>query len=340
MFKKKTWLAVLAALALVVLAACGGEESGDSDDTEKEEAPSSITLGSASQGGTYYIYAGGLASIFDEKLDVPTNVEVTGGPVHNMQMVQSGDLTMGLATLGPAYEGYTGEGEWTNGEKLDDVRIAFPMYTTPIIWWSPEGSGIESIEDVKGQRIGVGPSGGTSGTYLPIIHEALELDTDDVQAGASDMTSQMLDGQLDVIGFAAGTPIAAVTELEAQRDLNIFSLTEEQREQVFDMYPYFTEHTVSADAYDSLDEDLETIAMFNFGIVNKSMNSDFVYEMVKTYHESQEELMNTHSAAKEAVEEAILINEEVPLHKGAIKYYEEQGIDLPDSVYPPEYDEE
>ena len=67
------------------------------------------------------------------------------------------------------------------------------------------------------------------------------------------------------------------------------------------------------------------------------MNVDFVYEFVKAYHENNDLMVTTHSSATEAVPEAILLNETVPLHPGAIKYYEEIGIDLPESVYPPEY---
>nr|TXF85637.1 TAXI family TRAP transporter solute-binding subunit [Alkalicoccus halolimnae] len=307
----------------------GGEATGED---APEGAPENINLGSASQGGTYYVYAGGVATMIDQNLDVPVNVEVTGGPVHNMQLVQSGDLNLGFATLGPAYEGYTGTGDWAE-EPLDDVRIAFPMYTTPFKWWALEDSGIESMEDIEGQRVGVGPSGGTSGTYYPIIHESLELNTEDVQTGANDMASQMLDGQLDVIAFAAGTPISILTEIETQRDVNIFGLEGEMREEILDMYPYFYEHTVPGGSYESLPDDMETIAVYNFGIVHKDMDADFVYELVKSYHENNDQLVSTHASAEEATEDAILNNEQVPLHEGAIRYYEEAGIELPEDVY-------
>ena len=74
--------------------------------------------------------------------------------------------------------------------------------------------------------------------------------------------------------------------------------------------------------------------MFNFGVVHKDMNEDFVYEFVKAYHENRENMMVSHQAAEEAVVEAILYNEVMPLHPGAIRYYEEVGIDLPKAVYP------
>ncbi|MBB5173034.1 TAXI family TRAP transporter solute-binding subunit [Texcoconibacillus texcoconensis] len=314
---------------MLAMTACGEvEETTNSD----ESSISTVTIGTASQGGTYYIYGGGLASLLESDLDVTSNVEVTGGPVHNMQLVQGGEIDIGMITMGPGYEGYTGTGEWAEGQELTDVRIAFPMYTTPFHWWALESSEVEDISDIEGQQVGVGPAGGTSGTYLPMIHDLLDLNTNNVQAGASDMTSQQMDGQLDIIGFAAGIPISAVTEVETQEDITFFGLDGERRDQVIEELPFFDEFTIPADTYETLDEDLETIALFNFGIVHKDMDEEFVYDLVKHYHENQDQMITTHSAAEEAVPEAIKNNQDIPLHPGAIKYYEEIDIDLPEEV--------
>lgn len=340
---KKKAIVAFAGLSLIATAACsngGNTETGGSSESGEvtyKEYPTTVKLGTASQGGTYFIVGGGMATLLEQKLDITANVEVTGGPVHNMQLVQAGEQDLGFATLGPAYEGYTGTGEWTGGTKLEDVRIVFPMYTTPIHWWALEGSGATKIEDIKGQRVGVGPAGGTSGTYVPLIHEVLGLDTDNVQAGASDMASQQMDGQLDIIGYAAGIPISAVSEIEVQRKINFFGIDGEMRDKVIEKFPYFFPFTIPADTYTTLDRDIETIAMFNFGIVRKDANQDFVYDLVKAYHENNAMLVQTHASMKEAVAEAITLNKDVPLHPGAIKYYKEIGIELPDSVYPPEF---
>jgi uncharacterized protein len=338
---KRTAITAVAGLSLLVSAACsgGGNESasGESGEIKYKDYPTTVKIGTASQGGTYFIVGGGMANLLEQKLDVTANVEVTGGPVHNMQLVQAGDQDVGMVTLGPAYEGYTGTGDWTEGNKMEDVRIVFPMYTTPIHWWALESSGVTSIEQIKGQRVGVGPAGGTSGTYVPLIHKVLGLDTDNVQAGASDMASQQMDGQLDIIGYAAGIPISAVSEIEVQRKINFFGIEGEMRDKVIEEFPYFFPFTIPADTYTTLDKDIETIAMFNFGIVRKDANEEFVYDLVKAYHENQDMLVQTHVSMEEAVAEAITINKDVPLHPGAIKYYEEIGIELPESVYPPEW---
>ena len=339
-------------MLLMILAACGGEEESTSDDgasndeatTDEETAesdyPSTVTIGTASQGGTYYIWGGGLANLLEEHLDVTSNVEVTGGPVHNIQLLDEGDIHVGMVTVGPLFEGFYGEGDWAEKE-YDDIRVIFPMYHTPFHWWSTADSGVTSIAEHEGERVGVGPAGGTPGTYNPLIYEALGIETgEQVQAGAGDMGTQMMDGQLDHIGFSAGIPIATVTEIESQMDINIYGIDGEERDKVIEALPYFIEYVIPADTYDQLDEDLETIAQYNFGAVQKDANEEFVYDFVKTYHENIDDMIATHNSAEEAKEpDAILMNDEYPMHPGAIRYYEEIGIDLPESVYPEEWEE-
>lgn len=354
---KKALLFLAMALLVLFLAACSGgsDDSGDSESSdtggdsegteesaeegESADYPSTVTIGTASQGGTYYIWGGGLANLLEEHLGITSNVEVTGGPVHNIQLLDADDIQIGMVTEGPLYEGIHGEGDWTGGNTYEDIRVIFPMYHTPFHWWSTAESGVTSILEHEGERVGVGPAGGTPGTYNPLIYEALGIETgDQVQAGASDMASQMMDGQLDHIGFSAGIPIAAVTEIEAQMDINIYGIDGEEREKVKEALPYFVDFVIPKDTYESLDSDIETIAQYNFGVVHKNANEDFVYDFVKAYHENIEQMITTHASAEEARDpEAILINESYPMHPGAIRYYEEIGIELPEAVYPPEW---
>lgn len=126
------------------------------------------------------------------------------------------------------------------------------------------------------------------------------------------------------IGFAAGIPIASVTAVETQMDINIYGIEGDDRNKVIEALPYFTEFVIPADTYDQIDSDIETIAQYNFGVVQKNANEDFIYDFVKAYHENIDEMILTHNSAEEAKEpDAILMNDEFPLHPGAIRYYEE-----------------
>src|ERR1700737_597829 len=93
--------------------------------------PKSLTIGTASPGGVYYVYGDALAPILTEKLGIPVNPQPTQGPVHNVQLVESGVAQLGLITMGVGLQGWNGTGAWTKGKQFRNLRELFPMYDTP-----------------------------------------------------------------------------------------------------------------------------------------------------------------------------------------------------------------
>lgn len=299
--------------------------------------PDSLTVGTASVGGTYFIYGGGWANLIQQELGVPTSSEVTGGPAQNMLLIETGDIELGMVTLGPAFEIWNGSEELTGGAQLREARALFPMYNTPFHFIALDNSGIDTVAQVDGTAVGVGPAGGTSGTFMPLFLDALELDTRDRQAGASDMASQLLDGQLDAIGFAAGIPIAAYSEIEAQRNATIFSFNDEQRATLLETFGYLNEDIIPAGTYSSLEEGLPTVGMYNFAVADKDIPEDLAYEIVKTVFENIDFMIETHRSASNTSPDDLDRNSFLWLHPGAIRYYEEIGVEVPEALYPPEY---
>ncbi|MBR2515385.1 MAG: C4-dicarboxylate ABC transporter substrate-binding protein, partial [Halomonas sp.] len=67
-----------------------------------DDWPNSMTLGTASQGGAYYVYGSGWANLVNETLDTRIGSEITAGPVQNATFVQTGEHDFGMVTMGPA----------------------------------------------------------------------------------------------------------------------------------------------------------------------------------------------------------------------------------------------
>jgi len=213
--------AFAAALALVAAPALAQDDRAD--------WPSSFNVGTASQGGTYFVYGSGWANLVSEALGIPGGGEVTGGPVQNAALVQEGDLEMGMVTMGPAFDALQGESELAPGLVHDNIRAIFPMYQTAFHQVTLADSGIDSVDSIPdGARVGVGPAGGTPGTYWPRFYDTLGKDIQVSNGGASDLAGQLQDGLIDVFAFAAGLPIPAFSQLDAQVDVTYIGFTEEE----------------------------------------------------------------------------------------------------------------
>ncbi|MBZ5489192.1 TAXI family TRAP transporter solute-binding subunit [Halomonas aquamarina] len=316
-------------LAILVGGAMLASASAHAD---RADWPENFTVGTASQGGTFFVYGSGWANFVADELGLSGGGEVTGGPTQNLALVHSGDMAFGLTTMGPASDAVNGKSPLAPGMVMDNVCAMFPMYETPFSIAALSSSGIESISDIPdGARIGFGPAASTSDTYFPAMLETLGVNFERRNGGWSDLGGQLQDGLLDVIAFAAGIPIPAVSQLEVQTDVNIIEFTEDELAAVLDAYPV-AEFTIPASTYSTLEEDARAVSMWNFAIAACDLPEDFIYEVTKLTMENNDRMRSIHRSAETSIPENIVHNTVLPFHPGAARWYEENGYDIADDM--------
>ena len=318
-----TRLAALAVAATLSLPAYAQDRTG---------WPNDLTIGTASQGGTYFVYGNGFASFITEALGVNATGEVTGGPVQNVTLVETGDHPLGLVTMGPAYDAWNGKSELAPGLEHRSIRALFPMYQTPFQVVALRSSGITSVSDLEGKRVSVGPAGGTPGTYWPQFMTALGVNATVSNAGAADAAGQLADGLIDAFAFAAGVPISAFAELAASQDVVMFGFNEEELPKVLAAFPAMAPLTIPAGTYAGHDYDQNTVALWNFAIAREDVPESLAYEITKLAMENPDRMVQIHSAASETLLENWDKNTFMPFHPGAVRYFEEKGIAIPDTL--------
>ena len=316
-----------AGLALGALIAAGAAQAQD-----RTGWPTDMAIATASQGGTYFTYGNGLAAFISEALGVNVSGEVTGGPVQNATLVQTNQTQLGMVTMGPMFSAWTGKSELAPGLEHKDVRALFPMYETPFHAVTLRSSGITTVTGMAGKRVGVGPAGGTPGTYWPLMLEALGVDATTSYAGAADTAGQLKDGLVDVFAFAAGLPTGAFSQLAAEADAVFIGFTPEEHAKVLEAFPSVAPFTIPAGTYSGQDEDQQTVAMWNFAIAHKDVPESLAYEITKLVMENHERMMQIHSAASATVLENWVNNSFLPFHPGAVRYFEERGLTVPDNL--------
>lgn len=294
-------------------------------DVDRTGWPESFTVGTASQGGTYFAYGSGWANLVADELGISGGGEVTGGPMQNMALVHTGDAAFGMTTMGPAAESLSGTNPIAPGLEMTNACAIFPMYQTPFSVTSLSSSGITSIADIPaGAKIGFGPAGSTSDTYFPRMMETLGVDFERRNGGWSDLGSQLQDGLLDVIAFAAGVPVPAVSQLEVQTDVNILEFTEEEQAKILEAYPV-ADFAIGADTYTTLTADARSVSMWNFAIANCELPASFVEAAVDVVMSDNARMVNIHKAAASTLPENWDKNDVLPWHPGAAKWFRENA---------------
>jgi hypothetical protein len=321
--KSKLSIGVAAALVLMTSVAPAQDRSG---------WPKSFTVGTASQGGTFFAYGSGWANLVADQLGISGGAEVTGGPMQNMALVHTGQAAFGMTTMGPAAESLAGTNPIAPGVKMDKACAMFPMYQTPFSITVLSKSGIKNIAGIPaGAKIGFGPAGSTSDTYFPKMLESLGVKFERRNGGWSDLGGQLQDGLLDVVAFAAGVPVPAVSQLEVQTDINILEFTEAERDKISKAFPV-SNFEIAANTYKSLKAPARSVSMWNFAVANCDLPESFVYEATKVVMGDNARMMNIHKAARSTIPSNWDKNQVLKWHPGAAKWFNENGAKISASM--------
>jgi TRAP transporter TAXI family solute receptor len=315
---------ILCSLRIAILAAAALMWLGTARSAEPNW-PDSLTIGTASSGGTYYVYGEGLAKILTSALDIPVTMLPTGGPAQNIELLEAGEAKLGFVTTGIALQAWNGTGAWSGRKPARAMRVAFPMYDTPFHFLVLQDSGIRAIEEISGKRVGIGPRGGTSAGYVPEFFAALKLSANFVNGDWSDLAGQLHGRTLDALGVAAGVPFPSFIELEARDRVRYISLTPEQIAGLRLAIPELTPSRIPAGTYPSLIRSYQTVGLYNFAIAHANLPDDLVYRVVKAVFENHERMLEVHAAAAATIPANIVRNSFLPLHPGAIRYYRQIG---------------
>lgn len=288
--------------------------------------PASLTIGTASPGGTYYAYGEGLARILTRELGVPVAMRPTEGPAQNLALLEAGEIQIAFVTLGAALQAWNGAAPGMDGKQLRAARAMFPMYDTPFQFMVLQDSGIQSLADLNGKRVGVGPQSGTGGTYVPQFFKTLGIDAALVYGDWADLAAQAQAKTIDALAVASGVPFPSFAEIERKGQVRYLPLSPKQVLDLRLAFPELGASQVAAGSYPSLLRPYPTVGLYNFAVAHRDLPDDLVYAIVDAVFANHERMMEVHPAAAETVPANFTRNTFLPFHGGASRWYHNRGV--------------
>lgn len=185
------------------------------------------------------------------------------------------------------------------------------------------------------KKIAIGPPASETNATSKLILEAYGLEEGDYQEfqeGFGDAADLVQDGNLDVSIGILGLPAGNIESLQAAAgDVRMLGLSDDAISYIEENSGY-QRYTIPKDTYDFLEEDVETVTAYAVLVGSTdTIDEELGYELAKTMIEKASE--NTHAQAKEmTIENALNGAEGLPIHPGAKKYYEEQGVTVDNPV--------
>lgn len=295
-----------------------------------------VTIGTGGVTGLYYPTGGAISRMLNKKFNeyrIKATVESTSGSVFNINAVLKGDMEFGIAQSDRQYQAYHGLAEWTEAGPQKELRSIFSIHPEPITLVASEGSGIKTIFDLHGKRVNLGnPGSGQLQNSRDVLFAAglSEQDLTAEYVKAVEAPGLLQDERLDGFFYTVGHPNGNIKEATSGRiKIFIVPITGEAIEEMLSEYPYYADAVIPHEFYPRAlnEEDIMTIGVKATFVTSTKVSEEIVYAMTKVVFDNFDEFKTLHPAYKVLTRENMLKGLSAPVHRGALKYYRETGLD-------------
>jgi uncharacterized protein len=337
---RKTWYSLLAVAAAYVLVMGVAAQAQDTR---------SYILTTATTGGTYYPVGVAIATLAKVKLEPTENISMSAissaGSGENVKLLRENQAQFGIlqALFGAWAADGTGMLE-AEGPQPHLRSISMLWVNVEHFVVSKDKAKTGTVDDLKefgGDPFSIGArNSGTEGSGRTIL-AGLGIDPEGVfeiaYMGYTPTAEALQNGTIVGANMPGGVPVSAVAQAFAAMgdDLVILEFTEEQVARANSEFELWPAYEIPANTYPGQTEAVSTIAQPNFLAVRDDIPEEDVYLITKTMYENLPFLHNIHAATKDMALEKAIAGLPVPLHPGALRFYEEQGIEVPDRLKPP-----
>lgn len=285
------------------------------------------SLGTGSVGGSFYTLGQQLASLMNRFINIKPTVQVTGGGIDNVQLIQKRELVVSIAQADIAVNAYHGRGEFE--APCSDLRSLCCLPNLGLQISTLASSNIRTIEDLYGKTLAIGAHGGASKVVAKQIlsYYGLQPQRDyiSIVCPFSEAVEKMNKGDVDAIFFLSIGQSSALVELGCFKPLHLLSLDAEVIKRLTETNEYWSSHTIKANTYPGQTGEASTIGIPTVLVCHKNLRDDDAYAITGTILGNIPELVNGVFPPRDFSIELAMSEIGIPRHPGVERYFQEKG---------------
>jgi TRAP transporter TAXI family solute receptor len=293
-----------------------------------------LSIATGGTGGVYYPLGGGMANVLSKNVPgMQATAEVTGGSVDNLKLIDTGKAYIALSMTDAALDALRGEDKF-KGKKVP-VRTLMILYPNRMHVVTIEGTGINTMADLKGKRVSTGSPGSATEVMAFRVIEAAGLDKDKdmrrERLGASESANAIKDRKIDAFFWVGGLPTAAVTDLAATPGIKIKMIDHANTVAAMNKKygNLYVEDSIPRATYPGMTVDNKQATVMNILVSHENLSEQAAYNIVKTFFDKRDELIAVHKEAENIkLENQKEAASPLPWHPGALKYFKEKGVKM------------
>ncbi len=293
-----------------------------------------LTMGGGSSVSATYPYFTAVANSVSREIDtLEVNLLDNSGYARNAQMLVDGELQLGGISPDLAHD-FAAQGQ-------DKIRALW--YFTSLIQniMALERSGVTNIAGFDGRCLTPGHSGSSTEKNSIAILELLGIEATLMQGPAADLTAALAAGECEGQVRAVPTPKldAATADVHLQVPLRPVTFTSEQQQTVKAAMPWINFVDMPADIVPGA-EPYTAFATWALIASSTDVEEQVIYDVMRgmaaKYRLQQLAMPALRELSLQDMLQRTLDNASFPLHAGAVRYYQEAGLEVPSRLIPPE----
>lgn len=264
-----------------------------------------------------------------EKGDANWKMQAKGtkGSQENIRRLAKGDLQLAMSNSAITYFAVRGESGW---EQKYDMRAIVTLAPNVAMFIATRDTGIQSIADLKGKRVVVGPAGAGFEMFVkPLLaaHGVTYEDFSPLNATQSSSVDMLGDSSADAAFLGGAVPTSSISQACSTYDINFIPFGETEREKLVKDFPFFQPFTIKQDKYTDLTGDYAGLNVGSMHLITSAdQDEELIYSITKLVWENREAIAAQHPAGKAINEQNAARYTGTEFHPGAIRFYKEIGI--------------
>ena len=321
---------------LLTLASCSDKLAGNRP----------YILTTATTGGAYYPIGVAIATITKSQLGpegIALSAISSAGSLENIKLLRDNQAQFALLQGPFAAWGWNGEGPISRPQTgLRSVaavwlNVEHFVITNDLV----ETGTIRDLDNLSGERFVLGARNSGAEQTGRYILESLGINYEEKMSlawmGYGGAANAIQDGNVVGMNVPAGAPVSAITQAFAQMgdELTLLNFTEQDLIDINRRYDLWDWYEFPADTYPNQSEPVRSIASPNVLAARSDVPEEVVYQITKTIWENLSALQEIHAATRDMQLQRAVRGLGAPLHPGAIRYYRERGLEIPERLIMP-----
>lgn len=292
--------------------------------------PSALVMGTGRPGGDYMIYGPAWGQCVQTQTHLQLSYRSSGGAEANILLIDENAAQLGLTTIAVANEARNGTGSWTAGVQFQSFRALFPMYPSILQIVSPRDTGITTLAGLSGQKIGIGPQGGSGEATVPAIFASVGVIPENAVLGDYiALIEDMLAGKLAACAFIGAPPLPAIARAAMGRRLSLIGFSNAESAQVARVLPGMAPMVLGAGSFPGQTTAVASVGTANIAIGATDLPDSLAKAVTQAALSNQAALAALVPAAAAPPDIKTITDAGVMFHPGAADALREAGISVP-----------